>query len=138
MNVFKTQLSAINPKNEDLAAPPLEVTVDAASELTWLPADLLAKVEIAPRHERTFTTLEGNVFTRPVGYAILRSGSLQTIDEVVFAQAGDGVVLGKRTLEGFGVWVDTVNHRFVEQISLMAEAAFDSGIPKKRRRAAAK
>ena len=124
MNVFKVQVIAINPQNESLTHGPVAIVVDAASELTWLPGELLKKIEIAPRRERHFTTLEGKFLTRPVGYAILRSGEFQTIDEVVFAQAGDGAMIGKRTLEGFGVWVDTVRQEFVEQMSVVAKVEF--------------
>ncbi len=41
------------------------------------------------------------------------SEGFQTIDEVVFAEPGDVTLLGVRTLEGFGVNVDYIGHRFI-------------------------
>ena len=56
----------------------------------------------------------------PVGYAILRAENYETIDEVVFAEPGDMNHLGVRTIEGFGVMVDNIGHRFVATTTLVA------------------
>jgi len=58
--------------------------------------------------------------TRDIGYAILASETFETADQVVFAEPGDLVLLGVRTIEGFGVLVDNVGHRFVAQASIVA------------------
>ena len=55
-----------------------------------------------------------------VGYAILRAEGYETTDEIVFAEAGDMTQLGVRTLEGFGVAVDNIGHRFVAQTTIVA------------------
>ena len=47
------------------------------------------------------------------GYAILRAGGFETVDEVVFGQPGDLALLGARTLEGFGAAVDPSKKRLV-------------------------
>jgi len=57
---------------------------------------------------------------REVGYAILRAEGFETVDEVVFADPGDLHLLGVRTLEGFGVLVDNIAHRFVATTTLVA------------------
>lgn len=44
---------------------------------------------------------------------MLSAEGFETIDEVVFAQAGDLSLLGVRTIEGFGVMVDNIGHRCV-------------------------
>ncbi|MCJ7784773.1 MAG: hypothetical protein MUP41_12640 [Desulfobacterales bacterium] len=56
--------------------------------------------------------------SRDVGYAILRAEGFETIDEVVFAEPGDMNLLGVRTLEGFGVMVDNIAHRFLTTTTL--------------------
>jgi hypothetical protein len=58
-----------------------------------------------------------------VGYAILTAEGYETTDEVVFAQPGDMTLLGVRTLEGFGVIVDSIAHRFVATNTIVAQAA---------------
>jgi len=55
-----------------------------------------------------------------VGYAILSAEGYETNDEVVFAEPGDMTLLGIRTLEGFGVMVDNVGHRFVATTTIVA------------------
>jgi hypothetical protein len=44
----------------------------------------------------------------------------QTADEVVFGESSDLVLLGVRTVEGFGVLVDNIGHRFVAQATTVA------------------
>jgi clan AA aspartic protease len=113
MSVFKVNIIAVNPKTTDKATRPIEVLVDTGAELTWLPRDVLSEIDIEPVRKRTFVTATQQAVQREVGYAILRSEGYETIDEVVFAEPGDMNLLGVRTIEGFGVMVDNVAHRFV-------------------------
>jgi len=120
MSIYKVNVVARNPKNEDLATEPLEALVDTGSELTWLPADVLRGAGITPRRKRIFATATQQRIEREVGYAILSAEGYATIDEVVFAQSGDMTLLGVRTLEGFGVMVDNIGHRFVATTTIVA------------------
>ncbi len=84
-----------------------QLLVDTGSEYTWLPTEDLERASIAVRKkDLEFVMANGQVITRPVGYAILRCQGFETVDEVVFAQHGDLRLLGSRTLEGFGAVVD--------------------------------
>ena len=69
---------------------------------------------------RVFATVTQQRIEREVGYAILSAEGYETNDEVVFAQPGDMALLGVRTLEGFGVVVDNVGHRFVATTTIVA------------------
>lgn len=120
MSVFKVNVTARNPKSEELATQPLEALVDTGSELTWLPADVLKSAGITPRRKRVFATATQQRIEREVGYAILSAEGYETNDEVVFAESGDMTLLGVRTLEGFGVMVDNIGHRFVATTTLAA------------------
>ena len=122
MSVFKVNVVACNPQREDRATPPIEVLVDAGAELSWLPAEMLAGIGIQPRRKRTFQTATKQLIEREVGYAILRAEGFETTDEVVFAQPTDLNLLGVRTIEGFGVMVDNIAHRFVATTTLVATA----------------
>jgi predicted aspartyl protease len=88
--------------------------VDSGSELTWLPASVLAEagVTVAKRDEQ-FCLANGQTITRSIGYALLRAEGFETVDEVVFGQPGDLPLLGARTLEGFGAVVDARRKRLV-------------------------
>ena len=120
MSLFRINVVAKNPKDETRATDKIEVLVDTGSELTWLPAAHLHTVGIEPRRRRTFTTATGEPVERLVGYAVLDSEGHETIDEVVFGEAGDLALLGVRTLEGFGVVVDPLGHRLVAVSTIAA------------------
>jgi clan AA aspartic protease len=122
MSLFKVNVVARNPKREELATPPVQVLVDTGSELTWLPKEVLAKIGITPRRKRTFSMANKQIIEREVGYAILAAEGYETNDEVVLAEPGDMNLLGVRTLEGFGVTVDNIAHRFVATTTLVAGA----------------
>lgn len=118
MSVFKVNVVAINPSDHERRTPPLEVLVDTGSELTWLPADALSQIGTVRVRKRNFQTATKQMVERDVGYAILRTEGFETIDEVVFAEPGDMNLLGVRTLEGFGVIVDNIAHRFLATTTL--------------------
>ncbi len=121
MSAFRVNVNAANIKDEQQATPPIAALVDSGSELSWLPADILISIGVKPIRARTFKTATGQVATRQVGYAILRAEGFETIDEVVLGEPGDAILLGVRTLEGFGVMVDYVGHRFVAVTTIVAE-----------------
>ncbi len=120
MSLFRVNVVARNPKDESRETPAIEALVDTGSELTWLPGEVLTQAGIVPRRKRTFMTATRQTVTRDVGYAILASEGFETADEVVFAEPSDLVLLGVRTVEGFGVLVDNIGHRFVAQASIVA------------------
>jgi predicted aspartyl protease len=120
MSVFKVSMVARNTKDESLVSSPTEVLVDTGSELTWLPKDLLAGIRVSPVRKRSFSTATKQMLTRETGYAIVSAEGFETVDEVVFAEPGDMALLGVRTLEGFGVMVDNIAHRFVATTTLVA------------------
>ena len=118
--MFRVNVVAVNPQDQQKATVPVEVLVDTGSELTWLPGDILATAQISPLRKRAFLTATKQTVERQVGYAILRAENYETIDEVVFAEPGDMHLLGVRTIEGFGVMVDNIGHRFVATTTLVA------------------
>ena len=118
MSKFIVNLTAINPKDEDRCTPPVEVMVDTGSELSWMPKQLLLDAGIIPRGKKCFSTATKQIVEREFGYAILKAEGYSTIDEVVFAEERDMLLLGVRTLEGFGVMVDNIGHRFVATATL--------------------
>jgi predicted aspartyl protease len=120
LSLFRINVVAKNPKDESLQTQPIEVLVDTGSELTWLPADELGPVGIQARRKRTFKTATGDSVEREVGYAVLASEGYETIDEVVLGEKGDLCLLGVRTIEGFGVMVDALGHRFVAVTTVAA------------------
>jgi predicted aspartyl protease len=120
MSAFRVSVVAANIADQQRTTPPIQALVDSGSELSWLPSDVVQSVGISPVRNRSFQTATGQTVQRPVGYAILRAEGFETIDEVVFAEPGDATLLGVRTIEGFGVMVDCVGHRFVATTTIVA------------------
>ena len=91
-----------------------DVMVDTGSEYTWLPEDLLREAGVtATKKDIAFVMANDATITRDIGYAYLRSGEFETVDEVVFARPDDLRLLGARTLEGFAARVDSRAQRLV-------------------------
>jgi WD40 repeat protein len=85
---------------------------------SFVPVPIDAQVAVTTgieimKKDQPFQMANGQVITRPIGYAILRAAGFETVDEVVFAQPGDSSLLGSRTLEGFGAVVDARKKRLV-------------------------
>lgn len=85
--------------------------VDTGSELTWVPAQLLESIGIRREKHRRFLLADRRTVKRSVGFAVLSLGRYRTVDEVVFGEPSDLVLLGARTLEGFGLSVDPQSHQ---------------------------
>lgn len=126
MSIFKVSVVARNPKHEELQTQPVAALVNTGSELTWLPADILKSAGITPRRKRIFATATQQKVEREVGYAILAAEGYETNDAVVFAEPGDMTLLGVRTLEGFGVMVDNIAHRFVATTTIVAALSYSA------------
>ena len=88
--------------------------VDTGSEYTWVPATMLEKIGIArEKKDIEFVMANGQRITRSVGFAIIRVDKSFTIDEVVFAEKGDLLLLGARSLEGLNLAVDPRRKKLV-------------------------
>jgi hypothetical protein len=56
----------------------------------------------------------GTILERSTGFAIVHAGGTRTVDEVVFGEPGDMVLLGARSLEGLNFRVDPILKRLVD------------------------
>ncbi len=84
-----------------------ELLVDTGSEYTWITATVLAEIDVArEKKDLHFIMANGEQVTRSVGFAILHVEDTFTVDEVVFAEPGDLLLLGAHTLEGLNLTVD--------------------------------
>lgn len=100
-----------------------QVLVDTGAELSWAPAEVLESLRIARVKQIRFQQADGSILTRWVGFAVLYVPEAFTVDEVVFGEPGDQVLLGARTLEGMNLKVDLVGKRLVSAGPMMAALA---------------
>ena len=114
MGTFYTSCSIENHVDRSKSIRIRKLLVDTGSEYTWIPAARLEKIGVRrEKKDVRFVMANGEVITRSVGFAILRVAGHFTIDEVVFAEAGDLALLGARTLEGLNLTVDSARKKLV-------------------------
>ena len=91
-----------------------DLLVDTGSDSTWIAEETLRALGIVrEKKDLTFVMANGQTITRSVGFAVVRLDDHFTIDEVVFAEPGDLLLLGARTLEGLGLRVDSRSKKLV-------------------------
>ncbi|MBI5092424.1 MAG: hypothetical protein HZB26_08265 [Candidatus Hydrogenedentes bacterium] len=91
-----------------------KLLVDTGSEYTWIAGAKLEKIAVRrEKKDMRFVMANGEIITRNIGFAILRVGKSFTIDEVVFAEPGDLLLLGARTLEGLNLTVDSARKKLI-------------------------
>ena len=91
-----------------------KLLVDTGSEYTWVSGSALEKLGIQrEKKDLSFVMANGRQVTRSVGFAIIRVDKSFTVDEVVFAEPGDLLLLGARTLEGLNLVVDARRKKLV-------------------------
>jgi predicted aspartyl protease len=114
MGTFYIRCRVENITNRKKSAIVPKMLVDMGSELTWISAQTLEKLDIEPeKKDLTFVMANGQTITRSVGFAIVRYDKFFTVDEVVFAEKGDLLLLGARTLEGLSLAVDSKEKKLV-------------------------
>lgn len=114
MGTFHIRCKIENIVDRTKSAVITQLLVDTGSELTWVSEKTLEKIGIKrEKKDLTFVMANGLQVTRSVGFAIIRLGKFFTIDEVVFAQKGDLLLLGARTLEGLNLTVDPARKKVV-------------------------
>lgn len=114
MGVFHISCKIENHIDRSRAVRIPKLLVDTGSEYTWVPAAKLEKIGVSrEKKDIRFVMANGEVVTRSVGFAIVSVGRNFTIDEVVFAEPGDLILLGARTLEGLNLTVDAVRKKLV-------------------------
>ena len=78
-----------------------------------IPGERVVETRRREKKDLQFVMANGATVTRSAGFAIIRIGEHFTVDEVVFAEAGDLALLGARTLEGLSLVVDSRRKKLV-------------------------
>jgi clan AA aspartic protease len=101
----------------DPAAPERSVTpkllVDTGATLSWVPRSTLESIGVEPVGRRTFVLADGRRVDRETGIVVLSLDGVKIGATAVFAQEGDGAILGATALEALGVMVDPVDKKLL-------------------------
>lgn len=123
MGTFRVDVEVENPMRPGLRQPLRSVLVDTGAELSWFPAELLESLGIERRKRSQFRQANGTVLARWTGAASVYLVGIWTVDEVVFGEPGDLVILGSRSLEGLNLRIDPVRKQLVDAGPAPAAAA---------------
>lgn len=114
MGTCSTQCEIANILDRSRMISLPKMLVDTGSEYTWVPRKDLETIGVAAeKKDLAFVMANGQQITRSVGFAIVRVGEYFTVDEVVFAEDGDMLQLGARTLEGLNLTVNPAGKKLV-------------------------
>ena len=114
MGLFRVACELENYRDRIKSVRVPDIIVDTCSEMTWIGQEHLDRIGIEPeKKDLRFVMANGQEIVRSIGFAVVRAGGTLTVDEVVFGQPGDLLLLGARTLEGLNLRVDARGKKLV-------------------------
>lgn len=123
MGIFRTTLEVAALDRPDDRKQLVNVIVDTGSEYNWIPRDVLQALGVQPVRLERFETADGRILDRSIGFAMLHAGGRYAAAVVVFAHAGDMILLGAHGLEGLNMRVDLMKKELVPAGPVPAAAA---------------
>lgn len=103
----------------------LRLLVDTGSTYTWVRRSRLEKLDVKPMTRWRFKTIEGGIIERDIGEVVIECLGERATRIVVFAEEGDGEVLGVDALEGLRLEVDPVTRQLRKIEALLALGLFN-------------
>lgn len=114
MGTFRVDVEIESVTQPGLRRALPSVLVDTGAELSWFPATVLESLGIPRQKLWRFRQADGSVLERWSGGAWLHVAGTTTIDEVIFGEPNDLVLLGARSLEGLNLRVEPITKRLVD------------------------
>ncbi len=123
MGTFRTDVAIENPAKPGARRTIANALVDTGAELSWFPRTVLEELGVERLKLWHFRQADGTVLARWTGAVRLGVAGVWTVDEVVFGEARDVVLLGARSLEGLNLRVEPATKRLVDAGPAPAAAA---------------
>jgi predicted aspartyl protease len=108
MGSFRIDVELENPLRAGDRRVVSSVLVDTGAALSCFPTSVLEAMGIARGQRRLFRQADGSVLERWTGAAFIYVAGSTTSDDVVFAEPGDLVRLGSRSLAGLNLRIDPI------------------------------
>jgi predicted aspartyl protease len=123
MGTFRTDVEIENPAKPGARRTIANALVDTGAELSWFPRAILEELGVERLKLWHFRQADGTVLARWTGAVRLGVADVWTVDEVVFGEPRDLVLLGARSLEGLNLRVEPATKRLVDAGPAPAAAA---------------
>ena len=120
---FRVDIEIENPARPGERQEVRSVLVDTGAELSWIPATVLESLGIGRYRTARFRQASGAIVERSIGAAFIHVAGSSTVDDVVFGEPTDLVILGSRSLEGLNFRIDPVRKQLVDAGPVLAAAA---------------
>lgn len=118
MGTFRESIQLASPKRPRRIVP-LEAIVDTGATYSWVPEDLLKRLDIKPLEVRPLKIASGKVSKRKLGLALFTVRDKTMPTPVLFGDKGSEVFLGAITLEELGFTVDPLHRTLVPAIAYL-------------------
>ena len=123
MGTFRIDVEIENPARPGARRTIANALVDTGAELSWFPRAVLEDLGVERLKIWHFRQADGTVLARWTGAVRLGVADIWTVDEVVFGEPRDLVLLGARSLEGLNLRVEPATKRLVDAGPAPAAAA---------------
>lgn len=123
MGTFRTTIKVESTERRGVIVDVPAALVDTGSELTWIPAHVLTSLGIRSEGVQRFVVADGRMLERELGIGIVHAEGRHAPDYLVFAQPGDMIILGSRSLEGLNLRVDAPTKRLLPAGPILAVSA---------------
>jgi len=123
MGTFRTDVEIENPANPGTRRTISNALVETGAQLSWFPRSVLEELGVERLKVWHFKQADGTVLARWTGAVSVSAGGIWTVDEVVFGEPDDLVLLGARSLEGLNLRIDPATKRLVDAGPAPAAAA---------------
>ena len=123
MGSFRVDIEIENPARPGERQEVRSVLVDTGAELSWIPATVLESLGIGRYRTARFRQASGAIVERSIGAAFIHVAGSSTVDDVVFGEPTDLVILGSRSLEGLNFRIDPVRKQLVDAGPVLAAVA---------------
>jgi predicted aspartyl protease len=114
IGTFRVDIEIENPARAGNRQMVRSALVDTGAELSWIPASTLESLGIKPYKTWRFRQADGTVLERWIGAAFVHVAGKSTVDDVVFGEAADLVLLGSRTLDGLNFRIEPLIKQLVD------------------------
>jgi len=114
MGQFSVRVTVSHP-SEPARRTEVDLLVDTGATLTWVPREIVERLNVPRLRRRTFLVADGRAVERETAAAIVQLNGSEANVTVVVAEAGDGLLLGATALESLGFGVDPIRRCLIPQ-----------------------
>ena len=116
-------LATITHPGDTTRSAEVALLVDTGATLSWVPRELLERLDVPRLARRPFVLADGKTIERDTAGVLMRLNGTDGMVTVVVAEAGDAHLLGATALETLGFGIDPIRQQLRPQALLAMRSA---------------